>query len=241
MKIEYYFYSGIAVLTIGFVLLFKLFVLFDGIEFNGDSYRYYLSSLNILNSIHNFSIPETTFWPYGFPFLTGFLFLFTGPSFIAAQWIPILASFGLFILLFLIIKNCSEFNMNEQIALLISLMLTFFTGLILKYQIVIMSDLPALFWAALTIYLLLKYCDRRKPLLLILLSVSAALAIVTRYVYGLILIPVFLIFWSEKKSMKSFFIESFLFVLFVLITAIPQLILNLHSLDSSFHHPWIQN
>lgn len=241
MKSNIFICTLIFCLVIIGALILKIVMPFDGIEFNGDSFRYYLSSMNVYKSIQNFSFPEPAFWPYGFPLLVGILFQFIEPTFLHAQFVPIFTAAGLIILLYLILKNNYNFNSKDKIAAFLSLLSFYFCGFILKYQLAIMADLPALFWSGLLVFFLMKFLNQNKLYLLILISLSTSFAIATRYVYGLLIIPILFSFWSTDKSMKIFLKLSFYFLVLTLIFLVPQLILNLKSMDSSFYHPWIQN
>lgn len=81
---------------LAFVYIFKLVVPFDGLEFNGDSYRYYLASIDASHSISEFTLPPPIFWPYGYPLLAGISVKILGQSFESAQFITVLTSVGFF-------------------------------------------------------------------------------------------------------------------------------------------------
>ncbi len=242
MKATHYFSAGILIIVIGSAFILKAFLPFDGLEFNGDSYRYYLAAINFSESIQELKLPESAFWPYGFPSLIGILFQFIPASFTNAQLVPICLAAGLFLILFLIIhENCASHS-HTKVAIAISFLATFSCGFILKYQLLIMADIPALFWAALTIYFLLRYIKSNHRLLLLMVAFSTAFALLNRYVYGLTIIPIVFSLWHEKKTIQSFLIDTFIFLFGVFACCIPQLLIDSPSMySSSFHHPWVEN
>ena len=238
VKAKLYFSIGILIIIIGGAFILKSLLPFDGIEFNGDSYRYYLEAISFSKSIQEFSLPEPAFWPYGFPSLIGILFQFIPASFENAQLVPICLTAGLFLMLFLILFENFSSPAENKMAITISILLTFSCGFILKYQLLIMSDIPALFWAALSIYLLLRYCKNNNRLFLLMVAVSATIALLSRYVYGLIIIPIVFALWDEKKSIRSFLIDTSLFFICVFAFSIPQLLIDSASAySSSINHP----
>lgn len=232
-------YIYVGLIPVLFGLSFLWFKPFDGIEFNGDSYRYYLSAIRLVDSIQNLTFPKPAFWPDGYPILIAILFQFVDMAFIHAQWINLCLTSLMSLTLYFIFFNSHPHKSNFNSVFIFTFLLLYFSGFILKYQLTIMSDIPALFWSVLTTFFLFRFLDNRKIIFLFSVSFSVAMAIMTRYVYGLMFIPIAVVLLYELKNRRLAMLYLTLLGAFVLVFSIPQLFLILQSPESSLNHPWV--
>ena len=212
---------------------------FDGIEFNGDSYRYYLSALRLVESLKSLTIPEPAFWPDGYPILLASVFQFADVSFKNAQWVNICLTSLMSLTLYFIFYNSIKDRANFNPIFIFSIVIFYFCGFILKYQLTLMSDLPALFWSVLTAFFLFRFLEKRKLLLIVAVSLSVAMAIMTRYVYALLFIPIAAALFVEFRNIRLTILYLIIIGFGVFIFSSPQIFLILQSPDSSLNHPWI--
>ncbi len=214
-----------------FSVVFAVFVNrlidFDGIDFNGDSYVYFRMAQHFKQAISNAALPSHQHWPYGYPALLSITF-FIGETFKAAQWINFIAGGGLIAAaggMALFIARIKNLDQEKTILVVLGAMLLLFgRGIMLKYQLLIMSDMMGAFWAMLLILLIWKWKVSKSPFPLAFAGISIGLAVSTRYVDILMLVPLAIVLLSGFSLRKTFF-YVFIFGFCFLIALLPEILI----------------
>jgi len=184
-------------------LLFVLIFQFDGL-YGQDAYTYYDNSAAVIQAVQNFRLPPNFYWPVGYPLFTSLFSLFTAGNLgLAGLIVSLIAGALLPGVIFLLTRGILRFppeyrsysqnntltKQNYHIACFAGI-ITCFSGAPVKSSLVIMSDAAGLLFASLSMLFLVKYAADGIARHIILTFVFAALAIMTRYAYFMILIPV---------------------------------------------------
>jgi 4-amino-4-deoxy-L-arabinose transferase-like glycosyltransferase len=185
-----------------------LFWQFDGL-YGQDAYAYFQQALAIIQKVpHGQPPPTNFFWPNGYPLLIAIFTLFVGQTAWAGQLAALLSGAALSPLVFLLSENLFsgpvEINNNLVIRStsggLWAGLIVAFAGQPILSSVVIMADMPALFWATLATWLVVQAVlaeqrgrdtgiqERRFARALLFLAAGAALAmaIISRWLYVLI-------------------------------------------------------
>jgi 4-amino-4-deoxy-L-arabinose transferase-like glycosyltransferase len=175
-------------LTIRLAVIF--FWQFDGL-YGQDAYAYLRQAISIAENLPRGQPPPTDFfWPNGYPLLIAFGMLFFGQTAWAAQLAALLCGAALAPLAFLLSRELFSKSANLQSGFLAGLMVAV-AGQSILSSVVIMADMPALFWATLTAWLVVRAVQSEQgriftPALFFLAAGAAlALAIISRWLYVL--------------------------------------------------------
>ncbi|MBE7553537.1 MAG: hypothetical protein HS126_20900 [Anaerolineales bacterium] len=177
-----------------------LFWQFDGL-YGQDAYAYLQQALAITQNLPQGRPPPLDFfWPNGYPLLIAFFTLFVGQTTWAGQMPALLSGAALSPLVFLLYENLFSDPVKINSNLIIrSDSGGLWTGLIVAFagqpilsSVVVMADMPALFWATLAAWLVVRAVHlppskKFSPALLFFTAGAAlALAIISRWLYILI-------------------------------------------------------
>ena len=234
-------------ITIALAVIVNWYLDFDGIIFNGDSFVYFQNAKDFKYGLAHLTYPNIEHWPYGYPALLSLLLL-VGETFRTVQWINFIAGGCLIALtgyMILFLSDLKSIDQKKTILLLSgSMLLLAGRGTLLKYQLLIMSDLTGAFFATASMFLTWKWKISKTNAALAMAAVLLGLAMTTRYVYVLMLVPICVILFQEYLSAKK---PTFLIVFFsvFLISIIPQLFLILREQpfqqDYSLMNNWSLN
>ncbi len=205
---------------------------FDGL-YGQDAYAYYDFAESLRNTMITGESPGAFFWGLGYPAVLAGLFTASGgASSGIAQAASILMGAAVPALVSII---ALKLRMRPIGAVTAGLILAA-SGQAIQSSLVVMADIPALFWSVCAALLLVIHHEHRKPLVLIGSAICLTMAILTRWLYGILIIPFLWMLLSERPPFKH--------VLFAAIAAallfIPQLIYN--GIDhplSIFNHAWV--
>jgi 4-amino-4-deoxy-L-arabinose transferase-like glycosyltransferase len=192
-------------LTIRLVVIF--FWQFDGL-YGQDAYAYFQQAIAIAKNLPQGQPPPADFfWPNGYPLLIAFFMLFVGQDAWAGQLAALLSGSMLPPLAYLLSRDLFNNAFEKNNDLVIRSNSGFFAALIIAVagqpilsSVVIMADLPALFWATLAVWLVVravrfeqgKIFSPAPPLpyspafLFLAAGATLALAIISRWLYALI-------------------------------------------------------
>lgn len=236
----YYFVILFASAFIFRVLLLIIFK-FDGL-YGQDAYGYLDYSKRFYESLALFHIPPSYYWPIGFPLLIAVFSIFTAGNVWLAGLLVSLNSGSLcagFVYL-LAYELLSE--ENEELRKKTSFYagwIAVFIPLLVKSSIVLMSDTLALMFASWSIWQIVKYTDSQKLKHLIFAAVTLSLAVMTRYGYALLVIPIliFIIYTSVKNKFnaRSLIKDILISALLGLIIFLPQLYYIIQKGIPNFH------
>ena len=193
-----------------FALLVRLALLamtqFDGL-YGQDAFAYFNYALSLREAIGAGELPPPFFWPLGYPALVALASLLTGPQPLAGQLVSLLTGAAVAPLVYLIVLECHSYYVVRSaygqtsthyalrttpqvtVGAVVAGLLTAVAAQLTLYSLVAMSDAAGLFWATLSAWLLLRYLTRWQMRWLVAAAVTLTLAIMTRWVYGLLVVP----------------------------------------------------
>jgi len=207
---------------------------FDGL-YGQDGFAYYNFAQDIGYFLQTLNPPPPFFWSIGYPTQLLIGFAIFGVSEIVALAISI----GMGALLPLLVYVLAiQFKLRSPYAFLAGLLMVF-SGQALQSSVVIMSDVPALFWGILSMVTLMRYIDSTKRRWLILCVLSLSLACLTRWIY-LILPPLYLITMLTIWKRQIRWLDLLLALIFGLMPAIPQIIFNQVNPTPLLNHSWVE-
>jgi 4-amino-4-deoxy-L-arabinose transferase-like glycosyltransferase len=157
---------------------------FDGL-YGQDAYAYYDYAGRLYTAIAGGQPPEPFFWPLGYPALLMSALAVLGESARTAQAVNIALGSLIGPLICLLARLMGSGALGSLIAGLIGSL----CGQALQSSIVIMADIPALWWATASIALLLIYIRRDRPGWLAASALMLALAGITRWLYLALALP----------------------------------------------------
>ena len=132
---------------------------FDGL-YGQDAFAYFQQAIAITERLPQGRLPPTDFfWPNGFPLLAALSMLMVGKTAPAAQFVSLLCGAALAPLVYGLSRELFP-TRGHTAGILAGLIITV-AGQPILSSVVIMADIPALFWAVLAAWLLV--CAWRKP------------------------------------------------------------------------------
>ncbi len=188
-------------------LLIRLTVLvvypFDGL-YGQDAFAYYNYALQLWNSTQHGQLPAPFYWPLGYPALIAIGFLVFGFSPLAAQVVSLITGALTAPLLFLLtLEIAASLAMRGRGGALLAGLVAAVSGQLLQLSLSIMADASAIFWASLSALALVRYTHTLKTRWLALASFALAYAIITRPIFGALLLPWALavaVTWSHAEG-----------------------------------------
>lgn len=207
---------------------------FDGL-YGQDPYAYYDFAHELGNAINDGRAPGVFFWPLGYPVLLLVTFTFVGDQPIVGQTLNIVLGAALPVLIYLL----GHLIGLKRAGALIAGIVMAVCGQALQSSLVIMSDMPALFWATASAISLTLYWKRYKQLTwwLVLAFALLSVASITRWIYLILFVPwglSILILWRGRIHWKAL-ILAFLPVLMIIT---PQLVYSRLTASPGLNHEW---
>lgn len=178
-----------ALLSISFLfsLLLKMALVipggFDGL-YGQDAYAYYDFALQLQRFAAEGSLPGSLAWPIAYPILLAGLFSLTGPSAATAQGLSILLGALLCPLIYLLARQMSLSRGSAFLAA----MLMAISAQAVQSSLVLMSDIPALFWGLIAANALWRHRSSKTDRWFIIGSTALTAAILTRWLYLLLIL-----------------------------------------------------
>lgn len=178
---------------------------FDGL-YGQDPYAYYRQALAIVDRLPQAQPPPADFfWPNGYPLLMALFTLLTGQQPLAGQLAALLCGSLLPPLAYLICKELWPNEPGSRSAGILAGLIIAVAGQPILSSVVIMADMPALFWAALAAWSALKAGQPgRSTWWLLLAGASLGLAIISRWVY-LLAVPAlagYVLFGLSRRRLR---------------------------------------
>lgn len=152
---------------------------FDGL-YGQDAYAYYNFSRELFTALSQFQPPPLFWWPLGYPTLLSGSFLLGGTSIASAQTVTLLCGALVAPLAFALAIECDAAN-DSNIAGWVAGLVCALGGQLVQSSIVIMADAPALMWAALASWLLVRYARTHGLVALCIASFAVGMAVWTRW------------------------------------------------------------
>ncbi len=215
-------------------LAFVLPTNFDGL-YGQDAYAYYDFAGDLGDAIHNHNAPPAFFWSLGYPALLLTGFTLGGESHHVAQGISILMGAALAPLVYILARLLRVTLFGAFVAGILMVV----CGQAVQSSLVVMADIPALFWATLSAICLLLWQRNNLRRWLILAAILLTFAILSRWIY-LILAPLWavivLVHWRGRIRM----VDSAVVLLIVTLLFLPQIAFSLHNPFPTLNHAWVQ-
>lgn len=245
------------VIAAGIRLATILFWQFDGL-YGQDPYAYYHQAIAISQNLpRGLPPPANFFWPNGYPLLAALPMLLAGPTPLAGQavswlWGSILPPLLYFLAVALFGDRPGEKNSylttRSQWAGLFAGLIVAVAGQPVLSSVVIMADMPALGWAALSAWLVAYPASRlnrgqsisptRLALFITAAGMALGLAVTTRWIYGLVApaLAAFTLFHLDYPK-KRWGLAALLLAV-ALAMMLPQLWLSLNK-PAGLLHSWL--
>lgn len=226
-------------------LLLRLMVLlpmrFDGL-YGQDSYAYYDFAEELRTAISEGHAPGHFFWPLGYPAVLAGTFAIFGSEATVGQMLNVLMGAALSPLVYGLARLMAIGQLGSIAASILMMM----CGQALQSSIVLMSDIPGLFWAttsALMMYLYLQKIEKSEqplhPYGLITAAMLLALAGITRWIYLLLALPygtAVLIGWRGQIRWR----DGLLALAGVCLVLMPQLLYSRTNPAPTLNHAWVE-
>ncbi|HLA43755.1 MAG TPA: phospholipid carrier-dependent glycosyltransferase, partial [Aggregatilineales bacterium] len=137
---------------------------FDGL-YGQDAFAYFAYGLDVRESLSHFQTPGMMNWPLGFPVLlaAGFSLFGTTPE-IAQMSVLItgaLAGGFMFLLVYDLLRLIEKSKREALVGGMVAGLLLSFSGQLIQSSVVVMADAPALLWAVISAWCLVRYAHSR--------------------------------------------------------------------------------
>ena len=211
---------------------------FDGL-YGQDAFAYYQQALAIAERAPQGLLPPTDFfWPNGYPLLAALFMGLLGRSELAAQLVNLLCGAALSPLVYALSRDLFP-KIGRRAGVWAGLIVAV-AGQPILSSIVIMADIPALFWATLAAWWLVRAWQPPsvRAGFLLLAGLALGLAAATRWVYVLLALPfaAYALAQTGRRQWRSLLLP----VVGGLSVLLPQVWLSLNRPESLLHS-WLLN
>ena len=158
---------------------------FDGL-YGQDSFAYYNYATDLQQALAAAQWPPAFFWPIGYPLLIVLFNFISNSQTAAAQMVNILMGAALAPLVYSLILS---YQPKARLGGVVAGILMAVSAQLLLSSLSAMADVASLFWATLSMWLMLRYLRHLQLRWLVLTAVIISFATLTRWVYGLLIIP----------------------------------------------------
>lgn len=229
-RIDVWLLTGILAFSLTVRIAFSLN--FDGL-YGQDAYAYYNFAGQLLQASSQHTWIKPFFWPLGYPALLALGFALFGTSALTAQAINLMMGALLAPLVYVLAR---QLGVKPSGALAAGVIMGI-CGQAIQSSIVVMADIPALFWATLSAVVLLRFVRTERRRWLVLAGLALGFACVTRWLY-LALIPVWgavlLLAWRQFRW-RDLLVAG----IALIVVLMPQASFSIHSPYPMLDHPWV--
>jgi 4-amino-4-deoxy-L-arabinose transferase-like glycosyltransferase len=229
-RIDLWLILGLLVVSFALRALIVASYQFDGL-YGQDPYAYF----DFARAIVEGRDPGAFFWPLGYPALLISGFALFGVSAEIGQIINLLLGAALTPLVYILAcqTGCGRFGAFVAGVLMLA------CGQALQSSLVIMSDIPTLFWTTLSAIFLLRYREINQVRWLALSALTLALACITRWLALSLALPwVLVVLWTWHWRVR--WREWLLAAVAALIIFIPQILYSMSSPYPTLSHHWVE-
>ncbi len=152
---------------------------FDGL-YGQDAYAYYGYARELFHAVTHFQLPPPFWWPLGYPALLSIAFLLGGVNIASAQIVTMVCGALIAPLAYLLAHEAASYE-YKNVAAWVAGLICAVGGQLAQSSVVIMADAPALMFATLGAWLLLRYARTRNVSTLALASFAVGMAVWTRW------------------------------------------------------------
>jgi 4-amino-4-deoxy-L-arabinose transferase-like glycosyltransferase len=158
---------------------------FDGL-YGQDPFAYYDYAVDLHWALAAGHLPPPFFWPIGYPLLVNLAMIVMGIRPFAAQLVSILTGAAIAPLIYWLVLT---YKKDAHVGAVLAGLLAGSAAQLLISSLSIMADAASLFWATLSAWAMLHYLKRFQLAHLALAAATLAFALLTRWVYALLVIP----------------------------------------------------
>ncbi|HRQ40282.1 MAG TPA: phospholipid carrier-dependent glycosyltransferase [Chloroflexota bacterium] len=158
---------------------------FDGL-YGQDSFAYFDYALALRQALFAGELPPPFFWPLGYPLLVVLASLFAGAQPAAGQLTSVCTGAAIAPLVYWLVR---EYRPETYAGGIVAGLLAATAAQLTLSSISLMADMAALFWATLSAWLMVRYVQLLSIRWLAAAAVALSLATLTRWVYGLLVVP----------------------------------------------------
>jgi hypothetical protein len=223
---------------------------FDGL-YGQDAFAYYEYGQQVRDAIVAARLPGPMYWPLGFPALLATGFALLGEHTSVAQGL-VLATGALipplvYALAVDALPRAGWSRRDARLAGITAAVLLAFGGQFLQSSVVIMADVPALFWAALSAWALGRYAhtlDRRPPIRGAWLGLAAfalGWAACTRWHYGALAVPWSMYCASLWRRRRRYWPDALFAITVGGLTLLPQIVHSWSNPAPVADHAWLRS
>ncbi len=212
---------------------------FDGL-YGQDPYAYSDFAVELREALSEHRVPGLFFWPLGYPVVLAAGYTLFGQQATTGQAINIILGTALTPLIYILARQIGLKRMGRLIAALLMTL----CGQALQSSIVLMADIPALFWATVSAVFLWHYlCNensKHHTRWLIVAAMLLAFASITRWLYLSLAVPwtlAVLLVWRGRIRWRA----SLLAILGVALIFLPQILYSSINPWPTFNVPWAED
>jgi 4-amino-4-deoxy-L-arabinose transferase-like glycosyltransferase len=160
---------------------------FDGL-YGQDAYAYFdYGTVAVRDSLLHLAPLQAFFWPPGYPLLVALASFIVGPNALAGQAVGLVMGALVPVFTALLVH---ELWPRELLLAALAGLLVAVSGQLWQSSIVVMADTTGLALATLGVWAVARYAARGHPAWLLLASAALAYAMLARWIYGLVAVPV---------------------------------------------------
>jgi len=231
---------------------------FDGL-YGQDAFEYFKYGRELWQAQGRVPLPGRVYWPLGYPYLMALSFLVTGVRPLGGQWVSLLAGSAVVPLTVLLARDLLVRSGLERTAAqragLVAGVLVLVCGQLVQSSLVVMSDAPGVFWATLSAWALVRAEGTRRPPWLVLAACALAVAVMTRWENGLLILPWSLYWLFDERcnsverqgiaplphaSRSTFYVPVAVALAAAGLVFAPQAVQSVADPGSSVGHAWLQ-
>jgi len=175
---------------------------FDGL-YGQDAFAYFRYAQALWPwLLHGTALP-IYYWPAGYPILVALLLPFSGGSSAAGQLVSSAAAASAAALTFLLCRELLPDAPAGRVAALVAGLIVALSGAVLRAGLIVMADATALACCAAALLALVRYTRTRRGRWLVATALALGWAIITRWVCGLLALPMLIYLLSESTKATS--------------------------------------
>ncbi|MCQ3932899.1 MAG: hypothetical protein DPW16_20815 [Chloroflexi bacterium] len=260
-------FQSILLITIIFLLALAVRLrLRDAFTFDGlygqDAFAYFEYGQEVREAVREIRTPGPMYWPLGFPILLAAGFAIGGENEQVAQNLVLGLSAVIPVLVYSftidVLPLIGWSKKDGRITGFTSALILIFSGQVLQSSVVVMADIPALFWATLSLWALGRYFqksnDKQRHGWIALAAFALAMATITRWLYGVLAIPYALscmVWWRQRKrgqilalslhNPNPFWWDGMIAVVVGILVILPQLLHSRSNPVAVIDHAWLRD
>lgn len=235
---------------------------FDGL-YGQDAFAYFEYGQEVREAVREVRTPGPMYWPLGFPILLAAGFAIGGENEQVAQNLVLVLSAVIPVLAYAftvdVLPLIGWSKKSGRIAGLTSAFILIFSGQVLQSSVVVMADVPALFWATFSLWALGRYFKKldhkQRHGWIALAAIALAMATITRWLYGVLAIPYAfscmvwwrgchqegqILAWPPRNS-GGYWRDGMIAVVVGMLVILPQLLHSRSNPVAVIDHAWLRD